>query len=37
MEEERRIVVGLLNMIHNAEVELVLKRTPSVAITCACL
>ena len=30
-------MAGLLNMIHDAEVELVLKRTPSVAITCVCL
>jgi hypothetical protein len=33
-EEERRIVAGLLNVIQVAEVELVLERTPSVAIAC---
>jgi hypothetical protein len=30
-------VVGLLNVIQVAEVELVLERTPSVAIACVCL
>jgi hypothetical protein len=34
-ESERRIVAGLLNMIRAVGIELVLKRTPSVAITCA--
>jgi len=31
------MVAGLLTIIRTAEVELVLKRTPSVAITCVCL
>ena len=31
------MVADLLIIIHAAEVELVLKRTPSVAITCVCL
>ena len=31
------MIADLLIIIHAAEVELILKRTPSVAITCVCL